>query len=295
MIKRILKWFGITLLVLLTIFNTYMIFNLEQNIITIFEGVQEEAIQLRDCVTGLLRNDIQLLGKTTDFVREVNKYAENTDKKIDELKLKVSEVNINLILNGSVFVQGIGGMGSGTIIKKTNKGMYIITAYHVVVENAELSKSREDIGVTIGYPKRDYLDKIGGMILYGAKIIKVDEDNDLALLKTSCDDDNLNEIKIAEINPKIGDAVYSIGNPLGILRTVSKGVLCNIVEEFYISDNTVTYGNSGGGLFNKNGELIGVPVQVGIIYNLEGSLSPETSLGKSVKLCIIKEFLKGEF
>jgi S1-C subfamily serine protease len=272
-----------------------MIFNLEQNIITIFEGVQEEAIQLRDCVTGLLRNDIQLLGKTTDFVREVNKYAENTDKKIDELKLKVSEVNINLILNGSVFVQGIGGMGSGTIIKKTNKGMYIITAYHVVVENAELSKSREDIGVTIGYPKRDYLDKIGGMILYGAKIIKVDEDNDLALLKTSCDDDNLNEIKIAEINPKIGDAVYSIGNPLGILRTVSKGVLCNIVEEFYISDNTVTYGNSGGGLFNKNGELIGVPVQVGIIYNLEGSLSPETSLGKSVKLCIIKEFLKGEF
>jgi serine protease Do len=245
------------------------------------EGLQSQIDYLTERNNDLLNNNIETGGLVQDLGRSLNK-----------IKNQIKEVDVNYILNGSVFVQSLLGMGSGTIVKKTNEGMYILTAYHVIAENYELSKYGFDVGVTVGYSRRDYTDRIAGMILYGAKIVKTDERNDLALLKTSYNDNNLNEIKVAETNPKIGDIVYSVGNPLGMLRTVSKGILSNVIGEFYISDNTCTYGNSGGGLFNKEGELIGVPVRVGTIYELEGSISPETSLGKSVKLPIIQGFLE---
>jgi S1-C subfamily serine protease len=269
------------------------------------EGLQKRIDTLTRANNNLLSNVIEVGGLVQDLGRNLEKYkGEETETRftdllrvyseIYELENQIRDVDINYILNGSVFVQGMGGTGSGTIIKKINEEMYILTAYHVIEENAELAKVGFDVGVTVGYPRRDTTGRIAGMILYGAKIIKTDEDNDLALLKTSYDDENLNEMSLAITNPKIGDIIYSVGNPLGFVRTISKGILCNIIEDFYISDNTCTYGNSGGGLFNKTGELIGVPVQVGYIYDLgeNNSLSPETSLGKSVKLPVIKEFLK---
>jgi serine protease Do len=132
-----------------------------------------------------------------------------------------------------------------------------------------------------------------GVVVYGAEIIKIDEENDLALLKTFMVDDELEVAKIATTEPQKGDIVYSVGSPLGILRTVSQGILSNKVEGFYLSDNTTTFGNSGGGLYNTNGELIGVPAQV-MGYGSEELFAPESSLGMSINLPRIRLFLDGE-
>jgi S1-C subfamily serine protease len=240
--------------------------------------LQNQIIDIQEAYNNLLDNDIEL----TKEIQEINR---NIQK----------EPNIKQLLNSSVFVKSEFGLGAGTVIKKTETEMYVLTCYHVVAEIIEMNKKGYNTKPSVGYTKIDNLNRIAGMVVYGAKIIKYDEDNDLALLKINVIDDNLEVVSIAEIYPEQGETIYSVGNPLGFLRTISKGILSRITEKFYISDNTTTYGNSGGGLFNKDGELIGIPVQLGYIYNLEGSLSPETSLGKSVKLSIIKDFLEGAF
>ena len=217
---------------------------------------------------------------------------------INEVKKKIIvEVDKNLILNGSVFIQNMTGSGSGTIIKKTEDSMYILTCYHVIESNWQLQKQGFKMAPTVGYSKSDKFDKVSGLVIYGAEIIKVDEEKDLALLKISINDKDLNEIKIAEINPEKGDVIYSIGHPLGLMRALSKGILTAKIEGFYVSDNTITFGNSGGGLFNIKGELIGVPSQVmgygvGKDENGEQYFVPESGLGQSINLIIVKEFLK---
>jgi S1-C subfamily serine protease len=82
------------------------------------------------------------------------------------------------------------------------------------------------------------------------------------------------------------------------MRTVSKGILANKIVGFYLTDSTTTFGNSGGGLYNKKGELIGIPSNVlGYAGGLdkEGKVTfvPESSLGLSRDLPTIKAFLEG--
>jgi len=231
---------------------------------------------------------------------------ENIDK-LKDINFKISKINTELlgtnvkrIINGSVFVKGLEGLGAGTIIKKTDTSMYILTAYHVIRFNAELKELDIPMAVSICYMKNNEKNEFSGMTVYAADIIKYDKEKDLALLKTEVIDINLETIHLAEKEPEKGDTVFSVGNPLSLYRTVSKGILSNKIGTKYVTDNTITFGNSGGGLYNKKGELIGVPVQV-IGYHSGHDFDddnkplsvPESSLGFSVNLSTIKEFLKG--
>jgi len=207
-------------------------------------------------------------------------------------------IDIQKILNSSVIVNALFSGGSGTVIKLTNENMYILTCHHVIDMVLIWQEEIPELKVKVGYIRTDKYGETIGKTYYTAEIVKYDEDNDMALLKVKLIDENLTEVSIAEIEPEKGDAVYSVGNPLGMIRTLSKGILANKEEGFYICDNTTTYGNSGGGLFNDKGELIGVPSNVTGYYfktdeNEEETFVPETSLGYSRNLKTIKEFLEG--
>lgn len=190
------------------------------------------------------------------------------------------------------------GSGSGTVLKKTEDSMYILTCYHVIDANYEAQQRGYKVGVTVGYNIETKEGKPAGMTVYGAEIIKVDVENDLALLKTYFNDESLKVIKLAEEEPIRGDIIYSVGHPLGLPRAISKGILTSKVEGFYVSDNTTTFGNSGGGLFNIKGELIGVPAKVTGYEGGKDDLGkptfvPESGLGLSINLTVIKTFLLG--
>ena len=139
-------------------------------------------------------------------------------------------------------------IGSGVIIDK-KKG-YIITNAHVISD----------------------LDKINVMfknsVVCPAKLVGIDHYSDLALIKIH--KKKTSSIKIADSDKvKVGDSVLAIGNPYGFSHTVTKGIisaLCrnnislntNGYYNFIQTDAAINQGNSGGGLFNIRGELIGI-------------------------------------
>jgi S1-C subfamily serine protease len=310
MIKKILKVFATSLVIGMLIANTYIIVKFASLTREMFNEIQQQIDDLYESDNNQINNDVTLTGQIQDATRNIDKALTEETKKVNEAVNEVKIVTANLVepdfnklLKGNVFVRGFMGQGAGTIIKKTNDHMYILTCNHVVDDIVAINKAGFKMAATIGYSKQDKADSIQGMIVYGAEIIKYDEENDLALLRTSMVDNELVEIQLANAEPNKGDAVYSIGNPLGLLRTISKGILCNKLDGFYYSDNTTTYGNSGGSLFNREGKLIGVPSNVlGYavakrlqfkIINDENKMIPETSLGLSINLTRIKEFLKG--
>jgi len=264
--------------------------------------LQEEISILQRQYDESFQNDIQLLTKLQDLTRSdkiFNNYIENKLNRIDS---QLKEVDYNHILRGNVLVTSFFGSGAGTVVKKTDKEMYVLTCYHVVEEIIELNKLGLKINAVVGYTltNEGYIKNLNSFVSFSAEVIKHDKNTDLALLKVNFSDPNLDEIKLATQEPQKGDIIYSVGSPLGLLRTVSKGILANKTEGFYYADNTTTYGNSGGGLYNKNGELIGVPSNVtgyggGLDKNQEETFIPESGLGLSRDLQTITKFLNGAF
>ena len=150
------------------------------------------------------------------------------------------------------------GSGSGVII--TDDG-YIVTNNHVV-------QGADTIHVYLQDGTK-----------YDAKLIGTDTFSDLAIVKI--DVANLPAATIGSSgNVTVGDTVYAIGNPLGVLTSsVSKGIISGLDRTITIdgismtlmqTDASINPGNSGGGLFNERGELIGIVNAKSSGQNAEG-------------------------
>ncbi|MEM6926223.1 MAG: trypsin-like peptidase domain-containing protein [Myxococcota bacterium] len=103
---------------------------------------------------------------------------------------------------------------------------------------------------------------------YEARVMAVEPDLDLAVLKIE-GADRLAPVSIGDSNDlMLGETVIAIGNPLGLGLTVSTGVVASvrrdleitpgIQQSFVQTDAAINPGNSGGALVNINGELIGI-------------------------------------
>jgi len=142
---------------------------------------------------------------------------------------------------------------SGTIISGSNP-YYILTACHCILH---------DDATPMEYGFIFTPDK------YRVEVLGYDRANDLALLETT---DKLPPMPIAQISwiyPSVGDAVWTIGAPNGIADTVSRGIVSKIPtpcwggQDCFATDAAVYYGNSGGGVFDTDGQLVGVVVEFG--------------------------------
>jgi S1-C subfamily serine protease len=165
---------------------------------------------------------------------------------------------ISNIYNSSVSItDGTGEVfGAGTIIwNRAGEKMIVLTAAHVVT-------SMQNKGLLI----RISLTHESGyrpMIVKPMIVKKINKKTDLALLE-GMDNQKIGGpmVLIASQPPKIGDRLTVIGAPMGDERTVTSGILSKIQEfsgEFYYRISAATFfGNSGGGAFNRNGELVGV-------------------------------------
>lgn len=150
------------------------------------------------------------------------------------------------------------GSGAGVII--TADG-YIVTNYHVI-ENA----------TKITVYLQDGTD-------YEATVAGADSKTDLAVLKIEA-----TGLPCATLGASgdvlVGDTVYAIGNPLGVLSSsVSRGIVSGLDRTITVEGNEMTLmqtdasvnpGNSGGGLFNNAGQLIGIVNSKSMGYDVEG-------------------------
>ena len=158
------------------------------------------------------------------------------------------------------------GAGSGVIISSDG---YILTCDHVV-------SGASNITVTIG--DKDYT----------ATVVGEDSTSDIAVIKV--DADGLTPAIVGDSDKlAVGDNVLAVGNPLGELGgTVTSGIVSALNRSVSIQssssvntmsliqmDASVSPGNSGGGLFNMNGELVG-------IVNAKSSDSDAEGLGFAI-------------
>lgn len=191
-------------------------------------------------------------------------------------KAPIEEV-VERVSEAVVMVSSPGGMGSGFFI---NEQGYLITNYHVVERETKLE-------VTVFQKHNSSLEK---QKFKKVKIIALNPFIDLALLKVEdIGDYKISYVYLGDVSDiKVGEKVFAIGNPLGLERTVTDGVVSTINRAFeglvYIQTNAdINPGNSGGPLFNLGGEVVGVTNMGYIFFG---------GLGFAIPINYVKHFIE---
>jgi serine protease Do len=171
-----------------------------------------------------------------------------------------------------------GGLGSGVII---NKDGFAITNAHVV-------QGETNLRATVWLPQPD--GTLKRIVIEDIEILAINNHIDLALLKIKHPDGEAFPFAPIEMDEalEIGQTVFAIGNPLGLERTLSQGVISTTQRSFdgvtYIqTDAAINPGNSGGPLFNTRGEVIGI-TNMGILGG--------EALGFAIPGRYVKDFIR---
>ena len=144
-------------------------------------------------------------------------------------------------------------LGSGFVIDKSG---HIVTNYHVVsgAKSIEVSFSNHDS--------------------MKARVVGKDPGTDIAVLKVDARSRALTPLTLGDSDTvQVGDSVVAIGNPFGLDRSVTAGIVSAIQREIQApnsyaidhviqTDAAINHGNSGGPLLNASGQVIGVNAQI---------------------------------
>jgi Do/DeqQ family serine protease len=141
------------------------------------------------------------------------------------------------------------GLGSGIIVRQNNDTYYVLTNFHVVDSVNEIQVVTND-----GQE-------------YDAELVGKDERKDLALVSFSTKElYTLATLGDSDAH-KVGDWAIAVGNPLGLMSTVTMGIVsargrtggpANNIHDFIQTDASINQGNSGGALVNIRGEVVGI-------------------------------------
>jgi S1-C subfamily serine protease len=144
-------------------------------------------------------------------------------------------------------------LGSGFVIDKAG---HIVTNYHVV-------RGASAIQVSFSNNER-----------YKAKLLGVDPSTDIAVLKVGVKARALKVLPLGNSDSvRVGDQVIAIGNPFGLDRSVTAGIVSAVqrrieapnslsISHVIQTDAALNHGNSGGPLLNAQGDVIGVNAQI---------------------------------
>jgi S1-C subfamily serine protease len=208
------------------------------------------------------------------MIVEVSQVMTALDAKTDVIIASMQEKQIptlpnfeNLVkANVLIINETKGCAGSGTNIVMDGK-VYILSAGHLD-DPTDTFFVRE------------------GAVYRSIKLVKVNHGVDLALFEYMDKYADLSIASIAVVEPKVGDRVWTIGNPAMLEDAITSGDLVRKIKIYYLIDAPIYFGSSGGGLFNTKGELVGVNVALTGVGTY--------TLGMSVNLQIIKNFLLGK-
>ncbi len=182
---------------------------------------------------------------------------------VQRVQDSVVELDVTFLVETFYGTQTTRGSGSGVLISADG---YILTCHHVIVNDNSTTKA---ISVTVNSGE-----------IYSASLVGYDASTDLAVIKI--EPKNGQKFTFAEHGKSsrllVGEHVVAIGNPLGTLGgTVTNGIISATERTIKSEDGTemsllqtnaaVNSGNSGGGLFNLDGQLVGI---VNAKYSAEG-------------------------
>ena len=168
-------------------------------------------------------------------------------------------------------------LGSGFIVDKEGT---VITNNHVI-------NNAEDIVVRVGEKE------------YKAKIVGADPYMDIAVLKIESKD-TFTPVKFGDSDKaRVGDWVMAIGNPFGLGGTVTAGIISarnrdiNLTryDDFIQTDASINQGNSGGPLFNMDGDVVGVNTAI-IAPNQSGSIGIGFAIPSNAASSVIDQLVK---
>ena len=168
----------------------------------------------------------------------------------DRTNRSVVNISTNSVRPESLFsLTEIEGSGSGSVVDQQG---HILTNYHVVEGAKQISVMLFN---TDSFP---------------AELVGQDPDNDIAILKINAPETLLFPLQWGESsNLRVGQHIIAIGNPFGLERTMSTGIISSlnrqitsktrrIIRSIIQIDAALNQGNSGGPLLNSRGELIGM-------------------------------------
>jgi len=142
------------------------------------------------------------------------------------------------------------GLGSGVIVRRTGKTVYILTNNHV-------AGNAEKITVIMNDGRE-----------YPGSLVGGDERKDIALVKFETSDENIVVASLGDSSKvRVGDWAIALGSPFGLISSVTAGIVSAIgrdggpdgnISDFIQTDASINKGNSGGALVNIRGEVIGI-------------------------------------
>jgi S1-C subfamily serine protease len=165
----------------------------------------------------------------------------------------LSEEQIDPLFGFPLPQQERKAQGSGFVIDESG---YIVTNYHVVAGASDIE---------VSFSNRESL---------RARTVGSDQATDIALLKVDADARAFHPLELGNSDQvRVGDAVVAIGNPFGLERSVTAGIVSALqrtiespdespIDRVIQTDASINQGNSGGPLLNAAGQVIGVNTQI---------------------------------
>jgi putative serine protease PepD len=177
---------------------------------------------------------------------------------INEIYERAASGVVQITSTSAGFTTGPSGTpaqarGSGFVVDKAG---HVVTNYHVV-------ESADEINVS--FSNRDTVE---------ADLVGVDPSTDLALLRVDARSSALTPLSLGNSDRvRVGDEVVAIGNPFGLDRTVTFGIVSGLqreirapntfaIDQVIQTDAPINQGNSGGPLLSMRGQVIGVNTQI---------------------------------
>ncbi|MGL4722704.1 MAG: Do family serine endopeptidase [Desulfovibrionaceae bacterium] len=204
---------------------------------------------------SVAQNFVPIIEKIAPAI--VNIYTESTSKKVANPLLEMFRGLPPQVLER--FKEHFGELeGDGKFPRRQSLGSgFIISADGYIVTNNHVIKNADVVRITLQDSEKQEP--------YIARIIGIDEDSDLALLKIEAT--SLPVLVFGNSDSaKVGEWLLAIGNPFGLGHTVTAGILSakgrNIAsgpfDNYLQTDASINPGNSGGPLVNMKGEVIGI-------------------------------------
>lgn len=214
-----------------------------------------EAADENEAVSFLEQNPSQIIS----VANNTSSYSQEEVQNINVYSLcNEAVVNINTqVVSYDWFLQPYvqdGGSGSGSIIDKRG---YILTNVHVIQDASKI-----------------YVSLFDGT-QYEAEVVGTDLDSDLAVIKFSPPEGvELKTISFGSSTAlRVGQRVIAIGNPFGLERTMTTGIVSSlgrpiqnsnnrIIRNMIQTDAAINPGNSGGPLLDTSGKMIGINTMI---------------------------------